>query len=77
MWLSPADCAQVFGCATEADVPYGVFYAISDNPDRRWDLTDTMLRLGYRPRDSWARALGIEEEISDRIAGSPTWPKGT
>lgn len=77
MWLSPDDCAQIFVCATEADVPYGVFYAISDNPDRRWDITDTMLKLGYRPRDSWARALGVEEEIGDRLAGSPSWPKGT
>ena len=54
MWLSPRDCAQVFQCAVEADVPFGIFYAVSDNPDRRWDLTDTIIKLGYRPQDSWA-----------------------
>jgi len=53
MWLSPRDCAQAFSCAAEADVPYGVYYAISDNPDRPWDLTNAMLQLGYRPQDSW------------------------
>ena len=78
MWLSPDDCAQVFTCATEAGVPYGVFYAISDNPDRRWDLTDTMLKLGYRPRDSWPRALDVEEDVVP--GGAPpdvNWPEGT
>ncbi len=53
MWLSPRDCAQVFRRATEADVPFGIFYAISANPDRRWDITDTIVKLGYRPQDSW------------------------
>ncbi len=78
MWLSPDDCAQVFTCATVADVPFGVFYAISDNPDRRWDITDTMLQLGYRPRDSWTRALGIEEHVvASRKQSSPDWPEGT
>jgi NAD+ dependent glucose-6-phosphate dehydrogenase len=78
MWLSPDDCAQVFTCATEADVPFGVFYAISDNPDRRWDITDTMLQLGYRPRDSWTRALGVGEDIVPVGARSnPEWPDGT
>ena len=77
MWLSPADCAQVFACATEADVPYGVFYAISDNPDRRWDITDTMLKLGYRPRDGWPKALGVEEDIAYRAIAVSSWPEGT
>lgn len=25
----------------------------SANPDRRWDITDTIVKLGYRPEDSW------------------------
>jgi NAD+ dependent glucose-6-phosphate dehydrogenase len=78
MWLSPGDCALVFTCATEADIPYGVFYAISDNPDRRWDITDTMLQLGYRPRDSWTRALGVEDDpVPGGSVADPAWPKGT
>lgn len=53
MWLSPRDCAHAFERAAEADVEYGVYYAVSDNPDRPWDLTNGMLELGYRPQDSW------------------------
>jgi NAD+ dependent glucose-6-phosphate dehydrogenase len=51
MWLSPRDCAQVTSCAIEADLGYGVYYAISRNSRRHWDITDTMEKLGYRPQD--------------------------
>ena len=51
MWLSPRDCAQVTSCAIETDLGYGVFYAISRNARRHWDITDTMEKLGYRPQD--------------------------
>ena len=37
MWLSPRDCAHAFECATETAERYGIFYAVSDNPNRRWD----------------------------------------
>lgn len=64
MWLSPRDCAHAFECATETAVPYGVYYAISDNPNRRWDLTDAMLQMGYRPQDSWTASDGLSETIA-------------
>jgi NAD+ dependent glucose-6-phosphate dehydrogenase len=63
MWLSPRDCAHAFTCATETAEQYGVFYAISDNPNRRWDITDAQIRIGYRPQDSWPRAMGVEEGV--------------
>jgi NAD+ dependent glucose-6-phosphate dehydrogenase len=64
MWLSPRDCAHAFQCATETAERYGVFYAISDNPNRRWDLTDAMLKTGYRPRDSWTTFEDLSESIA-------------
>jgi NAD+ dependent glucose-6-phosphate dehydrogenase len=51
MWLSPRDCAQVTWRAVESDVGFGIFYAISANGGRHWDITDTMEKLGYRPQD--------------------------
>lgn len=51
MWLSPRDAAQVTWRAIESDIGYGVFYAISANGGRHWDITNTMERLGYRPQD--------------------------
>ena len=51
MWLSPRDCAQVTWRAIESDVGFGIFYAISANGGRHWDITDTIEKLGYRPQD--------------------------
>lgn len=75
MWLSPRDCVQVVRCAVETEEEFGVFYAISDNPNRRWDLTDTVLKLGYRPQDRWDRQHGLREEIEPGQAPRPDpWP---
>lgn len=75
MWLSPGDTAQVVERAIEADVPYGIYYAVSDNPNRRWDITDTMVDLGYRPQDSWERALGAHERVVEGGQQTdPDWP---
>lgn len=64
MWLSPRDCAQAFACATETAVRHGVFYAISNNPNRRWDITDAALAMGYRPQDSWTDFPDLAEEVA-------------
>lgn len=63
MWLSERDTVEVFRCAVEAPVRFGIFYAISDNPNRRWDITDTMLHLGYRPKDRWHEEADEAEEV--------------
>jgi nucleoside-diphosphate-sugar epimerase len=55
MWLSPRDCAQIVWRSIEADFGFGVFYAISGNSARRWDITDTINVLGYRPKDDAER----------------------
>lgn len=76
MWLSPRDCAHAFHCATETAVTHGVFYAISDNPNRRWDLTDAMLKMGYRPQDDWTTFEGLGEIIQPGQGELPAgWPE--
>lgn len=78
MWLSGDDTAQVVRRAIEAEVRYGVYYAISDNPNRRWDLTNTMLELGYRPQDSWDRLPGQSETVVEGGADvRDDWPRGS
>lgn len=61
MWLGPRDAVNVVLGAIETTVPFGIYYAVSDNPDRRWDITNTMVDLGYRPVESWETELGMEE----------------
>ncbi|WP_193105394.1 NAD(P)-dependent oxidoreductase [Brachybacterium sp. FME24] len=78
LWLSPRDCAQVVRRAIEAEVRFGVFYAISDNPNRRWSMTNTTLELGYRPQDSWTDLTGGRETVIEGGADvRDSWPHGS
>ena len=61
MWLSPRDCAQIVTRAIESDLGFGVFYAISGNSRRHWDITDTINRLGYQPQDDAERYFAAGE----------------
>ena len=76
MWLSPGDCEQVVRRAIEAEVTFGLYYAISDNPNRRWSMTNTTLELGYRPQDSWTdHAPGPEDVVEGGADVRDDWPK--
>lgn len=78
MWLSPDDTEQIFRRAIESEVKFGLYYAISDNQNRRWDITNTMLELGYRPKDSWTDAAHQPENVVE--GGVPNrldWPLGS
>lgn len=78
MWLSEGDTGRVVRCAIEAQVDFGIYYAISDNPNRRWELTSTMLDLGYRPQDSWAEeAPGGEDVVEQGQPVPDDWPRGS
>lgn len=50
-WLSPRDCAQLVWRSVETDLQFGVFYGISRNSRRVWDLTESQRLLGYEPLD--------------------------
>jgi NAD+ dependent glucose-6-phosphate dehydrogenase len=75
MWLGPRDMVNVTIGSIESSVPFGIYYAVSENPDRRWDITNTMIDLGYRPVDRWDEELGI---AAPHEPGSPplrqNWP---
>ena len=76
LWLSPGDAVRVVRCAITAPVRWGVYAAISANPNARWSLANTRIDLGYRPQDSWDRFLGVEETVIP--GGAPVradWPR--
>lgn len=78
MWLSEDDTEHIFRRAIESDVRYGVYYAVSDNPNRRWDITNTMVELGYRPQDSWEDVTDEQEPVVEGGAGvRDDWPAGS
>lgn len=68
MWLSPRDCAQVTWRAIGSPLKFGIFYAISRNARRHWDITNTIDQLGYRPEDD--SELFAKEILGDAGTGS-------
>ncbi len=75
MWLSEDDCEQVVRCAIEAPTTWGLYYAVSDNQNRRWDITNTMLDLGYRPKDTWTDHSDQPEDVTPGGKPGPEdWP---
>lgn len=62
MWASRRDFARLVDCClTDASVEFGVFYGVSDN-DRRWfDIDHARDVLGYEPRDNAEEWTGPPE----------------
>ncbi|WP_338751887.1 NAD-dependent epimerase/dehydratase family protein [Janibacter alittae] len=78
MWLSEADAARIVRRAIETDVDFGIYYAISDNPNRRWSMTNSLLELGYRPQDSWADEAPADEPVVEGgVPVADDWPAGS
>jgi nucleoside-diphosphate-sugar epimerase len=50
-WCSPRDFGQLVLKALEADLPFGVFFGVSNNTGRFWDIQNAAELLGYHPVD--------------------------
>jgi NAD+ dependent glucose-6-phosphate dehydrogenase len=62
MWLSPGDLGRLVIGALESTRRFGVYYGVSANRRRRWDLTEAERDLGYLPLDDseqFAAELGL------------------
>lgn len=57
-WLSHRDLLTLVKCSLEADVKFGVYYGVSMNRRRFWDISDADRDLGYRPVDDGSREDG-------------------
>jgi nucleoside-diphosphate-sugar epimerase len=56
-WCSPRDLAQLIVKAIRAAVPFGIYFGVSANTGRFWDLGNAQRELGYEPRDNAADYL--------------------
>jgi uronate dehydrogenase len=58
--LSHADLVRLVACAIEAppSIPYGVYYGVSANRWRFWDIDNARRDLGYQPQDDTERFRG-------------------
>ena len=42
---------------TNKTLGFGIFYGVSDNEKRFWDISDAEQRLGYHPQDDASRYI--------------------
>ncbi len=54
-WLSHRDLLQLVKCSLTANVEFGIYYGVSDNRKRFWDISNAERELGYRPQDDASR----------------------
>jgi len=53
-WLSHRDLIQLVQKAIESDVKFGIYYGVSNNTGRFWDISNAERELGYIPQDNAA-----------------------
>jgi nucleoside-diphosphate-sugar epimerase len=64
-WCSPRDFAQLIIRSIESDVRFGIFFGVSNNTGRYWDIANARELLGYEPQDNAAEVIR-----SGRTAGT-------
>ena len=50
-WLSHRDLVQLVSKSLEANVKFGIYYGVSNNTKRFWDIANAEAELGYHPED--------------------------
>ena len=55
IWCSPRDLAQLITRSIRAVLPFAIFFAVSDNTGRVWDISNARQLVGYEPQDNSAQ----------------------
>jgi uronate dehydrogenase len=66
-WCSPRDLTQLLVKSIRADVPFAVFFGISNNTGRFWDISNAQKLVGYEPTDDAAKYC---QEIKSQESGN-------
>ncbi len=56
-WCSPRDFSQLLVKSLRADVPFAIFFGVSNNTGRFWDIRNAQELVGYEPQDNAADYL--------------------
>jgi len=54
-WLSHRDLIQLVGKALSCSIGFGVYYGVSENSGRIWDIELARREIGYSPVDNASR----------------------
>ena len=58
-WLSHRDLVQLVRKSFSADVKFGIYYGVSNNAKRFWDISNAEAELGYHPEDDASKRKKI------------------
>ncbi|MBI2039730.1 NAD(P)-dependent oxidoreductase [Candidatus Microgenomates bacterium] len=50
-WLSHRDLVQLILKGMQSDIQFGIYYGVSNNKGRFWDISNAKRELGYQPQD--------------------------
>ena len=53
-WCSPRDFTQLLVKSIRADLPFAIFFGLSNNTGRFWDISNAQNLVGYAPADNAA-----------------------
>jgi uronate dehydrogenase len=56
-WCSPRDLTQLIVKSIRADVKFAIFFGLSNNAGRFWDISNAQKLIGYEPQDNAADYL--------------------
>ncbi len=56
-WLSHRDLGQLVKKSLMANVKFGIYYGVSNNSKRFWDISNAESELGYRPEDDATKRI--------------------
>src|SRR3954463_12515929 len=51
-WCSPRDLAQLITKSVASDVKFAIFFGVSNNTGRFWDISNAQQLVGYAPEDN-------------------------
>ncbi len=56
-WCSPRDLTQLIVKCVATPLPFGIYFGISNNTGRYWDIRNAQEELGFQPQDNAADML--------------------
>jgi NAD+ dependent glucose-6-phosphate dehydrogenase len=64
--MSNRDTVDIFKKAIETKTKYGVYYGVSDNPGKPWDISNTINELGFHPKINSQALLDTESATGNK-----------
>ena len=61
-WCSPRDLTQLIVKCIRSDVKFAIFFGLSNNTGRYWDIDNAKQLVGYSPQDNAADFLSRSQE---------------